>query len=434
MKICVEVLCVSKSKSIIKKYLVLSILSGAVMGLIFPFIASIFTTYKQPSASIYFIVSCVVAGVIVGLISFLIGKITVISTLKEINNNLIKIVNNGDLTSKLEFESNDEIGKIVENYNKIIQRLSDIIKKIQQESYNIEKVVMGVKDDVVELNRSVNLMNKNAQEIASSIQNTASSSEEMANTSKEVEKFVQAIVEKSQEGARAAGEIHKRAEEIKMNMNNAQNKVSDIFINSQNELQSAIEATSVVKQINVLLEAIMQITSQTNLLALNAAIEASRAGEAGRGFSVVAEEIRKLAEQSKDTVVEIQNITTKVTETVENLSVSSSKLLTYMVTDINTDYKNMLDVAEKYSKDARYIDELTKQFGNTAKELLSSIQHISKIVNDVTEVASEGSACITDISSSTSKINNIANDVLKQVQMCQQSTDELKSEVSRFKV
>ncbi|MEG0440668.1 MAG: methyl-accepting chemotaxis protein, partial [Solibacillus sp.] len=78
-------------------------------------------------------------------------------------------------------------------------------------------------------------------------------------------------------------------------------------------LEEAMENSKVVTQINVLSESIMQISSQTNLLALNAAIEAARAGEAGRGFAVVADEIRKLAEESKNTVIEIQGITEKVT-------------------------------------------------------------------------------------------------------------------------
>ncbi len=132
-----------------------------------------------------------------------------------------------------------------------------------------------------------------------------------------------------------------------------------IYLQIQKQkLESAIESSKVVEQINVLSDSIMNITSQTNLLALNAAIEAARAGEAGKGFSVVADEIRKLAEQSKDTVTEIQSITVKVIESVKNLSDSSSNLLTFVSTDMDNDYKTMLNVADKYSEDASFVDTL----------------------------------------------------------------------------
>jgi hypothetical protein len=122
--------------------------------------------------------------------------------------------------------------------------------------------------------------------------------------------------------ASEAADINKRTNTTKDMVQASQKKANEIFIKTKTQLEKAIEESKVVEQIDVLTGSIMQITSQTNLLALNAAIEAARVGDVGKGFSVVAEEIRKLAEQSKDTVIEIQNISTKVTESVQNLTES----------------------------------------------------------------------------------------------------------------
>ncbi|APH16899.1 methyl-accepting chemotaxis (MCP) signaling domain protein [Clostridium sporogenes] len=230
------------------------------------------------------------------------------------------------------------------------------------------------------------------------------------------------------------GEINKRAEDTKANLQASQKKAKEIFTNTKAELESAIESSKVVEQINVLSDSIMDITSQTNLLALNAAIEAARAGEAGKGFSVVADEIRKLAEQSKDTVTEIQSITVKVIESVKNLSDSSSNLLTFVSTDMDNDYKTMLNVADKYSEDASFVDTLVTDFSSTSEELLASLQDVLKTIEGVAQAASEGAGGTTDIASKILEVNNKSNDVLQEALKSEESANKLKEEISKFKI
>ncbi len=178
----------------------------------------------------------------------------------------------------------------------------------------------------------------------------------------------------------------------------------------------------------------MNITEQTNLLALNAAIEAARAGEAGRGFSVVAEEIRKLAEQSKDTVTQIQDITEKVIKAVNRLSSSSSGLLRFMSVDVNNEFKAMLEVTENYSADGQFIDNLVAEFNSISEGLLASIQEIIKIIDGVSVASSESADGIMEITDKVMHVNNKSNEVMNYALQSKGSAENLKQEVEKFKI
>ncbi|APF25522.1 methyl-accepting chemotaxis (MCP) signaling domain protein [Clostridium sporogenes] len=340
----------------------------------------------------------------------------------------------GDLTQEIKVNSKDEINDLAKSLNKFIQNIKDIIKTVNESVDNIETVVDSIKTNVTDLNNDVEEVSATTEELSANMEETAASAEEMSATSQDIERAVQSIAQKSQEGATQAGEINKRAEDTKANVQASQKKAKDIFTNTKAELESAIESSKVVEQINVLSDSIMNITSQTNLLALNAAIEAARAGEAGKGFSVVADEIRKLAEQSKDTVTEIQSITVKVIESVKNLSDSSSNLLTFVSTDMDNDYKTMLNVADKYSEDASFVDTLVTDFSSTSEELLASLQDVLKTIEGVAQAASEGAGGTTDIASKILEVNNKSNDVLQEALKSEESANKLKEEISKFKI
>lgn len=128
------------------------------------------------------------------------------------------------------------------------------------------------------------------------------------------------IVNHAQDDEVYANKINKRATELKQSSLAAAQLAGKVYEETKEKMETAIENSKVVNQINMLSEDILKISSQTNLLALNAAIEAARAGEAGKGFAVVADEVIKLAEQSKSTAAKIQKITAGVLSSVDNLS------------------------------------------------------------------------------------------------------------------
>ncbi|MCT4606320.1 MAG: methyl-accepting chemotaxis protein [Marinisporobacter sp.] len=266
------------------------------------------------------------------------------------------------------------------------------------------------------------------------MEETVASTEEMDISSQEIQKAVQVISQRTQEGSIAAGEISNRAESTRKNVNESQKKAKALFEVTKEQLKQAIHKSTVVEQINILSEVIMQITEKTNLLALNAAIEAVRAGESGRGFSVVADEIRKLAEQSKQTVLEIQGVTSKVTSLVYNLSNSANDLLEYVSIDVDHDYKTMLQVADQYSDDAQFVDELVTDFSTTAEELLVSIQSVMNAIEGIIIATNEGACGASDITNRVSKVNDKANEINQQVEETKSSMDKLKVVVDKFRI
>jgi methyl-accepting chemotaxis protein len=348
---------------------------------------------------------------------------------------IMKSIAQGNLSVSLPssyLKRKDDFGELAQEMQTMLSSVGNLIKDVKTESDGIVEIVHNVNNNVIALNREVESTAETTEVLAASMEETAASSEEMAATSQLITTAVQSIAEKSQEGSQAAIEISNRAEQTKKSITESQIKANKMINNIEHNLSTALENAKVVKQIDVLSEAIMSITAQTNLLALNAAIEAARAGEAGKGFSVVADEIRKLAEQSKEAVAKIQNVTKEVNEAVTELSDNSMSLLNFVSKDITEEYKDFLTVANHYSEDAIYVDRLVNDFSATSEELLNSIQNVMLSINEVANAAGEGAAETMNIAEKTTSIKNNSNEVQKEVMLAKEGVTRLQQEISKF--
>ena len=178
----------------------------------------------------------------------------------------------------------------------------------------------------------------------------------------------------------------------------------------------------------------MNVVSQTNLLSLNASIEAARAGEAGKGFAVVAGEIGALAEQSRQTVIKIQEVTQEVTQAVENLSANARKLLEFVVQDVTADYEGFLTIGEQYDQDGTSVDTLMREFSSIARELFDNMEGIINSMSDISKAAEEGAEGTTEIAQRASVIAEESGEVLEQVTKTKQSAETLRAEIGKFHV
>jgi len=342
----------------------------------------------------------------------------------------------GDFTVEIEpklLSRKDELGVISNGIKEMRDSLKHLVMRITESSTQIDEKVENSMKRITELTNNLESVSATTEELAASTEETAAASEEMSASSQEIEKAVQSIAERSQQGAIIARETSERAHATQKGVQDSQKKSNELFSKTKGELEQAIDDSKVVSQISVLSEAILQITAQTNLLALNAAIEAARAGEAGRGFSVVADEIRKLAEQSKTAATQIQDVTHRVTKSVDNLSVSSNHLLDFVQNDVSNDYQRMLEVAAKYNEDARYFDDLVTEFSATSEELLASTESVVIAIDGVATAASESASGTTDIATKMAESTLKASEVMEQVINTREEADSLKKETQNFK-
>lgn len=327
-----------------------------------------------------------------------------------------------------------EVGIITESILNLKREFYNVISSVRGESKDVEDSVHEVLGYMQELNSGIQDVSATTEELSAGMEETASSSEEMNATASEIETAVEAIAARAQEGANSASDISRRADELFKSFTASQKNARAILDQTSRKLNSALQESKNVEQINNLSETIMQITSQTNLLALNAAIEAARAGEVGKGFAVVADEIRKLAEDSKNAVLQIQQVIKAVVASVENLATSSDELLGFVSNDVDKDYKMMLTAAEQYNEDASAVNSMTMDFSATSEELLASIQNMIKVINEITVATNEGAEGTSNIASRTAEVVQKSTEVVGQMDKSQENVSKLISIVSRFRI
>lgn len=346
-------------------------------------------------------------------------------------------VASGDFTSQVPpnfLKMKDETGVLANAVNTMQKALVELIGGVRQSAENMVEMVSHVDENMVILNKGITDIAATSEQISASMEETAASSEEMNATSSEIETAIDDIAKKAQDGVITATEISQRAKELTLKAHTSQEQASSIYSSTQTNLKKAIEQTKSVEQISALSDAILQITSQTNLLALNAAIEAARAGEAGKGFAVVADEIRKLAENSKKTVSQIQDIAKTVIESVGNLATNSESVLDFIDKQVIKDYQNMVSIGEQYSKDATYIDDQMCELSATSQQLTASIQNMTRTINEISSATNESADNTLDIANKTGDIYQKSKIIIEDSTKARESSLNLIKLIQRFKI
>lgn len=342
-----------------------------------------------------------------------------------------------DLTFEISDEllkQKDEIGEMSYNFRLFVDSVHNMVKKIINETRNLNTRAALSYQNIAALTGELEDAAVTVQELSAGMEVTASSTEEITATSNEIASAVEIVAVKAQEGALSANEISKKAVSLKDGSLELQAEADQTRSTIRETVDDALAKAGEVNKIKILSEVILQISAQTNLLALNAAIESARAGEAGKGFSVVAEEIRKLAENSKNTVKEIQDTLVVILQVVDNLAGSSRQTLEYIETKVVDSYKESVLVGQNYDRDAQSMNDWATELSATSQELLASIKTVSEGIAEIAGATGAGSEGTARIADKVSKIRDKANEIKTETDNVKESADNLQDLVKRFKV
>ena len=343
----------------------------------------------------------------------------------------------GDLTQTVKgkyLSRKDSVGDLSRSLEKIHDNMNNIIGNINEESKNLLTVVKNTEEHMEQIAGDLDGISAETQDLAAGMEETAAASEQMNAISAEIETVAKNIAIHAQDGAVRVSEIHERASKAKKDTTESREKTKQVSREIRESLDQAIKNAEVVKNIEVLANTILGITTQTNLLALNASIEAARAGEAGKGFAVVADEIRNLADQSKDAVAHIQEVTEGVTGAVEKLSDDSRRLLEFISTDVAGNFDTFSEVTEFYNQDAVYVDDLVSDFSATSQELLASIDGILEAISNVSEASTTGAQSTTEIADKALTVNDKSKELESEVKKAETTAEKLMADVKKIKI
>nr|WP_106781746.1 methyl-accepting chemotaxis protein [Lysinibacillus timonensis] len=389
--------------------------------------------YKNAEMSIYF-------GIIVGVILLVLIIVFSIVMPKQLTRTInelktrMDLIARGDLSQQpLETNSRDEIGSLVKASNQVNENLKEILKEIN----NVSEVLLEQSSD---LTKTTNEVNETSSQVSITMQELAAGSETQAGLSTDLSASMASLLHNIKEANHNGDSVYASSQKVialtiegseLMNSSILQMGKIDTIVKEAFQKVTGLDKQS--HEIYKLVAVIREIAEQTNLLALNAAIEAARAGEQGKGFAVVADEVRKLAEQVSISVTDITHIVSNIQS--ETKMVTKSLQEGYKEVEIG---KNQITATGDTFKEidtslAEVVTDI-KEISNGLNDLVTNSNFINKSIEEIAAVSEESAAGIEETTASVEQSSYSMEQVATSARDLSNVASDLKVLITRFKL
>ncbi|HZG17764.1 MAG TPA: methyl-accepting chemotaxis protein [Candidatus Bathyarchaeia archaeon] len=339
----------------------------------------------------------------------------------------------GDFTKELEIKSEDEFGQMAKNFNRMTEQLKEAMGNVVMNSQIVASTSEQLTASAEQTSKATEHIAEAISEIAigagEQVSTTAKSSEVVANMSHEMDEITQRI----QSVTRSSVDAQQKAVEGNDVVQTAMGQMN--LIHDQMGVTAGIvnQLGAKSKQIDNIISLITSISSQTNLLALNAAIEAARAGEHGRGFAVVADEVRKLAEQSNDAAEQVRAIINEIQKDTEQamgaMDDGTSVLQDgiRLVNQTGTTFTDILKAIEQLSAQ-------TREVASRVEDVNGGMQHMVQTIEAVSHIAAQAADHTQMVAASAEEQNASMEEVSAASTMLAKMAEELQESLRMFKL
>ncbi len=373
--------------SILRNLLIASIGFGLLVGVIFPFFAGFFVDTREGMFG-WFMLGCMLAGAAMGAANYFLVQMILLSKLKRISE-IAYAIGNNDISHSCSMESDDLIGEIVNSFNAMGASLRSVIGEISGATTQLASAAEEMSAITEEANRGVQQQHNEIEHVAHAMSEMTSTVQEVASNAASAASSAQEADRAAKQGALVSTEALSAIENLEREVTRAGDTIKNLKHESEN--------------IGMVLDVIRGIAEQTNLLALNAAIEAARAGEQGRGFAVVADEVRTLASRTQQSTQEIQ-------EMIERLQTGAEGAVKVMESA-----QNMAQAS------TGQVEKAAESLGGIA----GAVATINNMNMQIASAAEEQSSVTAEVNSNVYNIRELADQTAAGAQQTASASDEL---------